>query len=96
MFVPQLELQPIDSAPSYERATGRERSNHVITSPPFAGGSKLQIELESMAADPSATPLYFDGSIIEGRVLLDLSKKLNVREIVVKVRRSRLKLSMKL
>lgn len=39
-----------------------------------------------MAADANSAPLFYDGSTIEGSILLDLSKKLNVREIVVKVR----------
>lgn len=40
-----------------------------------------------MASDPAPAPLFFDGGVIEGRVLLDLGKTLKVQEVLVKVRK---------
>lgn len=85
MFPPLAELEPIDSAPSYQRAIRGEQAFHSFVSQPFAGNSSLSLQLRSMASDSVAAPLFFDGGEIGGRVVLDPGKKLNVREVLVKV-----------
>ena len=85
---PLSELEPIDSAPSYQHVTGRERALHSFVSQPFANNSRLSLQIRSMASEPVSPPLFFDGGVIEGRVSLDLAKKLNVKEILVKVCKS--------
>ncbi|KAF8315156.1 hypothetical protein DL93DRAFT_2155363 [Clavulina sp. PMI_390] len=82
------ETEPKDpeDIPSYQQAIQRERAKHIFTSKSLAKGSSISLELSSMSPSPDSTPVFSEGAIIGGRVLLDFKKRIGVKEITITIR----------
>jgi hypothetical protein len=82
-------MEYLDPAPSYgdpapEYAATRRELVHHLYRHEFSK-STLTLDITSLAASPEAIPVYVDDSTINGRVTLDLSGKLGIKEVMVKV-----------
>ncbi|KAF8315154.1 hypothetical protein DL93DRAFT_924290 [Clavulina sp. PMI_390] len=80
------QFKDLEDIPSYQEAIRPQITKHIFSSRPLAKGSSISLELNSAAANPDSTPLFSEGAIIEGRVLLDFKKNLNVKEVQLTVR----------
>ncbi|KAF8315168.1 hypothetical protein DL93DRAFT_2079351 [Clavulina sp. PMI_390] len=86
LFAPSdSEVQAMEDIPSYEEAVQRRPTKHIFSSKRFANGSFISLELNSMATNPAARPLFSQGATLEGRVLLDFKKRIGVKEIIITV-----------
>lgn len=72
------------SVPGYDESTRPTKCLHSF-SQTIHGSSTIVLELQSLAANSESDPLYLDGSTIDGAVKLNLTEKIDVKEITVKV-----------
>ncbi|KAF8315157.1 hypothetical protein DL93DRAFT_2227545 [Clavulina sp. PMI_390] len=84
-----LDSPPLAHSPSHNLTTDGSPAyevRHVFVSKPFTGGSYITLEFSSLAAAPESIPLFAEGGVVEGCVVLDSKGKVNnLREMNISV-----------